>query len=77
MSNPNHIVLDIPKAALEGELLVEPEKILKIENQHLRNKTLCRFYVKWKKYFKEEAFWKREVDFRRDYPNFAIEDNNF
>ena len=46
VSDPNHILPDLPKAAPEGELLAEPEKILKIENQYLRNKTFRRFYVK-------------------------------
>ena len=77
VSDPNHILPDLPKAAPEGELLAEPEKILKIENQNLRNKTFRRFYVKWKDYPEEEASWEREVDFRKDYPNFVIEDNDF
>ena len=46
ISDPNHILPNLPKAAPEGELLAEPEKILKVENQHLRNKTFQRFYVK-------------------------------
>jgi len=54
--DPNHILPDLPKDALEGELFAKPEKILKIENQHLRNKTFCRFYVKWKDYLEEKAF---------------------
>ena len=77
ISDPNHILPDLPKAAPEGELLAEPEKILKVENQHLRNKTFRRFYVKWKDYPKEEASLKRKIDFRKDYPNFVISDNDF
>ena len=75
--DPNHILHDLPKVALEGELLAEPEKVLKIENQHLRNKTFRRFYTKWKYYPEDEAFWDRNVDFLRNYPNFVIEDNDF
>ena len=50
VSDPNHILSNLPKVAPKEELLAEPEKILKIENQHLRNKTFRRFYVKWKDY---------------------------
>lgn len=77
VSDPSHVLPDLPKTAPEGELLAQPEKILKVENQHLRNKTFRRFYVKWKDYPEEEASWEREVDFRRDYPDFVIEDNDF
>jgi len=68
---------DLPKIAPEGELLAKLEKILKMYNWHLTNKTVCRFYVKWKDCLEEEASWKREVDLRRDYPNFDIENNDF
>ena len=61
MSDPNRILLDLPKAAPEGEFLGDPKKILKIENQHLRNETFCRFHVKWKDYPEEEAFVKEKL----------------
>ena len=77
VSDPNHILPDFPKAAPKEELIAEPEKILKIKNQYLRNKTFRRFYVKWKDYLEEKASKEREVDFRKDYPNFVIEDNDF
>ena len=77
VSDPNHFLPDLPKVAPEWELLAEPDKILKIENQYLSNKIFRRFYVKWKDYPEEEASWEREVDFRKDYPNFVIEDNDF
>ena len=77
VSNPNHILRELPKVVPKRKLLVELEDILKIENQHLRYKTFRRFYVKWKEYPGEEASWEREVDFRRDYPNFVIVDNGF
>ena len=32
VQDPNHILLDLPKVAHEGELLVEPENILRIKN---------------------------------------------
>ena len=59
----NHVLPDLPKVAFEGELLANSEKILKIENKYLRNKTFHRFYVKWKDCPEEEASWEREVDF--------------
>jgi hypothetical protein len=67
--------LQLPNAAIEGELLAEPERILKVDTQHLRNRSFQRFLVKWKDYPEEEASWEREVDFRANYPNFVIEDN--
>ena len=70
-------MFDLPKATLEGELFAKLEKILKMENQHLRNKTFRRFYVKWKDYHEQEASWERQIGFRRDYPNFVIEDDDF
>ena len=48
MYDPNLILPDLLKKNPNGELLVELQKILKIKNQHLRNKTFCKFYVKWK-----------------------------
>jgi len=33
--------------------------------------------VKLKDYLEEEASWEREVDFRRDYFDFDIEDYDF
>jgi hypothetical protein len=76
VSDPNHVLPGLPKAAPEGELLAEPERILKVDTQHLRNRSFQRFLVKWKDYPDDEASWEREVDFRRDYPNFVIEDND-
>jgi hypothetical protein len=46
VSDPNHILHDLLKVAPKRELLAEPEKILKIKNQYLRNKTFRRFYGK-------------------------------
>jgi len=51
--------------------------ILKRDNQHLRNKTFYRFYVKLKDYLEEKVSWEREVDFKRDYSNFVIEDYDY
>ena len=48
VSDPQHILLNLPKVVPEGELLDKPEKILKIEIQHLRIKMFYRFYMKWK-----------------------------
>lgn len=75
--NPSHILPDLSKSAPQGELLAQLERILKVENQHQRNKTFRRFYVKWMDYPEEEASWEREVDFRRYYLDFVIEYNDF
>ena len=77
MSIPNYILVDRPKAASKEKFLAEPEKILKIEYQYLRNRMFHRFYVNWRDYPEKEASWEREIDFRNDYPNFLIENNDF
>ena len=56
---------ELPKVAPEGNLLGEPEKILQVDTQHLRNRSFRRFLVKWKDYPEDEASWEREVDFKR------------
>jgi hypothetical protein len=33
--------------------------------------------VKWKHYFVDEATWKNEVEFKANFPNFVIKDNDF
>jgi hypothetical protein len=38
VSDPNHILHDLPKAALEGELLAKTEKILKIYRESISKK---------------------------------------
>jgi hypothetical protein len=76
VSDPTHVLSDLPNAAIEGELLAEPERILKEDIQYLRNRSFQRFLVKWKDYPEEEATWEREVDFRANYPNFVIADND-
>jgi hypothetical protein len=76
VSDPAHVLSDLPNAAIEGELLVEPERTLKVDTQHLRNRSFRRFLVKWKDYPIEEASWERKVDFRTNYPNSVIADND-
>jgi hypothetical protein len=76
VSNPTHVLSDLPNAAIEGELLAEPERILKVDTQYLRNRSFQRFLIKWKYYLEEDASWEREVDFRANYPNFVIADND-
>lgn len=76
VSDPNHVLPELPKVAPEGNLLGEPEKILQVDTQHLRNRSFRRFLVKWKDYPEDEASWEREVDFKRDFPTFVIEDND-
>jgi hypothetical protein len=76
VSDPTHVLSELPNAAIEGKLLAEPERILKVDTQYLRNRSFQRFLVKWKDYPKKEASWEREVDFRINYPNFIIADND-
>ena len=56
----NHILLDLLKAALKEDFLAESEKFLKIEHQHLRNKTFHRVYVKLIDYPEEEKFFGKD-----------------
>ena len=37
MSDPNHVTLDLPQVGHEGEILAEPQRILEVNLQHLRN----------------------------------------
>jgi hypothetical protein len=76
VSDPTHVLSDLPNVAIEGELLAEPERILKVDTQYLRNRSFRRFLVKWKDYREEQPSWEREVDFRANYPNFVIVDND-
>lgn len=32
--------------------------------------------VKWKHYFVDEVTWKNEVEFKANFPNFVIKDND-
>ena len=77
MYDPNHTLSDLPKIASVGDILADFEKILKMKNQYLKNKILCRFYVKWKNYPEEEGSGEREVNFKMNYYDFDIEDNDF
>ena len=43
----------------EGEFLPEPLQILEREEIELRNQTVTRVKVKWKKFTAEEATWER------------------
>jgi hypothetical protein len=35
--DPTHVLSDLPNAEIEGELLAEPKRTLKVDTQHLRN----------------------------------------
>jgi len=76
ISDSSHVVPDLPKVVLEGTLFAEPETILKVDMQHLWNKSFRRLLIKWKDYLEDEAFGEREIDFRKDYSSFVIKDND-
>jgi hypothetical protein len=46
VSNPTHVFSELLNAAIEGKLLAAHERILKVDNQHLRNRSFQRFLVK-------------------------------
>jgi hypothetical protein len=39
VSDPTYVLSDLPNAAIDGELLAELERILKVDTQHLRNRS--------------------------------------
>ena len=55
----DHIFFDLPKPIPEGELFAKLKKILKMENQYLRNKSFCRFYMKWKDFHEQDVSWEK------------------
>ena len=67
---------ELPQVVPEEEMLVEPERILQVDLQHLRNRSFRRFLIKWKDYPEDEASWELEDEFRETYPYFVIEDND-
>lgn len=52
-------------------MLVEHERIVKVDLQHLGIRSIMRFLIKWKDYPKDEVSWEF---FRKIYPCFVIED---
>jgi len=70
--DPSH-VLDEDQIALptQGQLELEPEKILDMREKALRNRVLREFLVKWKFYPVEDATWEKEEDLEKDYPLLA------
>jgi hypothetical protein len=76
VSDPAHVLPDLPQVAPEGEMLAEPERILQVDLQHLRNRSFRRFLIKWKDYPEDEASWELENEFKETYPNFVIADND-
>ena len=64
MSDSNHVLPYLPQVAPEGEMLVERERILKVDLQHLMNRSFMRFFIEWKKYHEDEASWDIENEFK-------------
>jgi hypothetical protein len=52
------VLPDLPQVVLEGEMLAEPERILQVDLQHLRNRSFRRFLIKWKIFPEDEASWE-------------------
>ena len=46
MSNPNHVLSYLPEVVSKGEMLVEPERILQVDWQHLKNSSFKRITIK-------------------------------
>lgn len=57
VSDLNHVLPYLPQVVHEKKMLVEPERILQIDLQHLRIRSLRRFLIKWKDYPEDEASW--------------------
>ena len=55
VSDPVHMLSDLPRVVPEGEMLAEPERILQVDLQHLMNRSFKRFLIKWKDYPEDEA----------------------
>ena len=76
VSDPNYVLSDLPQVVHNGEMLTEPERILQVDLQYLKNRSFRRFLIKWKDYPEGEASWELENEFRKTYPNFVIADND-
>ena len=73
VSDPAHVLSDLPQVAPEGEMLAEPEKNLQVDLQHLMNRSFKTFLIEWKDYLEDEALiWELENEFKETYPNFVI-----
>ncbi len=46
VSDASYVLSELPKAAREGELIAKPERISKVDIQHLRNRSFQRLLVK-------------------------------
>ena len=55
MSDPNHVFAYSPQVAHKGEMLVELERILQVDLEHLRNRSFRRFIIKWNDNLDHEA----------------------
>ena len=44
VSDPNHVLPELPQVNHEGAMLAEPERILQVDLQHLRNRLFERFF---------------------------------
>jgi len=75
--DPSHVLnIELPKVASKRILLMEAKMILKVDMQHLQKKSFQGLLIKWKDYPEDEAFWKREIDFWKDYPTFVTKGND-
>ena len=76
MSNSNHIPPNLPQVVYEGDTLVEHERILQVDLQHLKNRSFKRFLIMYKDYYDDEASRELENKCTKTYPNFAIDNND-
>ena len=53
-------------------MLAEPERILQVDLQHLKNRFFGRFFIKYKDYPEDEASWELENKFREPYPDLSL-----
>ena len=76
VSDPNHVLPNLPQVVPKGDMLTELERILQVDLQHLRIRSFKRFFIKWKNSLEDEALWELENEFRKTYPNFVVADND-
>ncbi len=66
----------LPQILDEENTLAKPKHILKTKVCQHQNKMWNEVLVKWKHYFVDEVTWKNEVEFKANFPNFVIKDND-
>ena len=66
----------LPPLDDEGQLVLIPDKSLRIRERRLRSRTIIEYLVQWKDFPSEEATWEDENFFQ--HPNFSfLEDKQY